>query len=394
MPLLGGGVRRCRCGLNREVLLSSAKIASRQGHLACLTYILAHEPLHLRPDSGLLRSAAVGGQVDCLRRLLSLGAQWQGDEDEQAAMSGNAAALEVCLVGLGARCNWDSAMIEATKLQSLECMQALYRFGYEQRRSLDGSFHPVVLAVSGGCVQCVEYALDRSGMPSVEHLDTAEAARAGKEMLQKVWEIGALHGLAFHPDTALEAARMGHVGALRYALQQGAPLDLMTFKISIQNGFEECLECAHKHATKKGFPEGYSDPLTLWDLWPETDDVAVLKYVFAHMGSLWTNAVAGCTAEAMANVARKLTEDPLCVENSPVNWEIVLLVARVLKTRLPRPLHELVRVRRERAAALAGVFYRFKQRHGPHSAALRNVLPDLSADVGLKIAVMAHLVPE
>jgi hypothetical protein len=364
-----------------------ASTAASRGHLPCLTLVLQQTGLHLEPHNRLLGDAAEGGHIDCLKWLDEAGSPWNGDEDVLAAESGSGQALEFCLKRLYPSCNWDEAMDAATQVQSLECMQALYAFFYELKRSREGKFPPVVLAVSGGCVRCVEYALDRSGRPSVEHLDTAAAARAGEEMLRKVVEIGEPDGLAFHPDTTLEAARKGHVGALQYALERKAALDIRTFEISIRNGSVECLKCAHMHTSLEG--------LELKDLKLHTTNLDVLKYVFAHMGPLWTNAVAVSTAEDFSKNYICLAQDPQGVRGVRVRWQMALLLARVLKIRLPAPLDELVRVRRERAAAFASVFWKagfLTKKNLNRPSALIDVLGRTPVDVRQLIASQAHLV--
>jgi hypothetical protein len=82
-----------------------------------------------------------------------------------------------------------------------------------------------------------------------------------------------------------------------------------------------------------------------------------------------------------------------------VDWQmvqVVLYLARKLKHGLPHPLGELVAARRERAAALAGVFFkagRMARKRSPSpSGALWDAVGRLPSELQERIASQAHLI--
>eukprot|EP00884_Botryococcus_braunii_P018422 jgi/Botrbrau1/5263/Bobra.0172s0122.1 len=119
----------------------------------------------------------------------------------------------------------------------------------------------------------------------------------------------------------------------------------------------ECLRCLHEHARAAGIPEKCRRPSERAFTGPSWGDspgppLAVLRYVCDDVGPAWATPL-------LESIAKKLAGWLVEAEgwrSHCGDWHMVLYLGRKLKQGLPAPLRELVAVRPERAAALAGVF--------------------------------------
>ncbi len=118
----------------------------------------------------------------------------------------------------------------------------------------------------------------------------------------------------------------------------------------------------------------------------------VLRYVCKHMGPAWADPLLASTAQWLEQKTLHGRLD--CAKH----WQMVLYLGRKLKDGLPHRLGEMVAVRRERSAALAGVFFQAGQLaqesgHSP-SGALCAAMGRLPSELRRCIAFQAHLVLE
>eukprot|EP00884_Botryococcus_braunii_P021783 jgi/Botrbrau1/8289/Bobra.0251s0018.2 len=365
--------------------LDAAMNAAHSGHLECLRNIIQLHPDLLHDD--LLHHAAVGGSLACLDFLNQAGCIWEGYEAVSAAGSGRAEALRFCLqrsLDHLESLDWDVAMEEAIAAGSPDCMQALYEYGY-QCPPADDDRHPARLAIEHISLACLQLAIQISGPPQLGSLDFARAARGGLEMLQLVHELGG----TLDSGTAWCAAGAGQAGALRYALRHGAPLDDDTLGTAMKAGSVECLECVFQHCIAVGFPANYHQPPS--HLFSPREGVTPcfrkLRYVCEAMRPAWVQQFLTHAAGSLARSKKKGGKDW---------WKMCLYVAKRMEGPLPRPLDELVRVRRERAGALAGVFYKAKklaQAGAPSpSLALWRAMDRVPLELRERIAFEAHLI--
>eukprot|EP00884_Botryococcus_braunii_P021265 jgi/Botrbrau1/7822/Bobra.9_2s0003.1 len=400
--------------------------AAEGAQLECLQYLLDLDPslveLPLLSYTVRGREASPGTIMDCLEFLQGRGCQWSADGSEMkaAAWTGRGEVLQYCLERGQGR-GWQEAMHTALSYGSLECMQVLYDNGYERHRLQHGWRHPAAAALrygrekpNGKVLECLRLAVQRSGKVDPKELSTHGAFCAGDDVLRYVIELGAP---LEESGVAKFAAAEGRVELLRDVLAKGAPLTTEAFECAItanklRRGFGcdkygwagsgrwlECLQCLCEHARAAGFPEGCGRPSEIafagqdWEF--PVPSLAVLQYVCDHMGPTWAAPVVQATALNLAGRVREAMK----YSNSaarPVDWQVVLYLARKLGAFLPDPLGELVAVRRERAAALAGAFFKagqLAQKSGPApSAALWNAMARLPLELWQRIAFQAHLV--
>eukprot|EP00884_Botryococcus_braunii_P003816 jgi/Botrbrau1/13435/Bobra.0082s0039.1 len=207
-----------------------------------------------RPD--LFNAAAQGGSLACLDFLERAGCAWDRCAATcSAASSGSSEALRYCLQRSGEQLgegDWDYAMDVAVRAGSLDCMQALYDYGYQFRGPVSYR-HPAYHAIRHKRLACAHLAVQLSGPPQIGERLVRWAALGGKELLQLV------HGLGGTVDSGIAqmAAFAGQAGALRYALQHGAPLSMDTFGAALKEGSVECVKCAFEHGLDVGFPADY-----------------------------------------------------------------------------------------------------------------------------------------
>eukprot|EP00884_Botryococcus_braunii_P018384 jgi/Botrbrau1/5229/Bobra.0172s0092.1 len=389
--------------------------AALKAQLECLKYLLDLDPaLVHQPFLAILlclNEAKPETQVSSLECLLHHGFQWSAD-GHQISAADSQGVLRYCLERLPVKA-WDSAMLFSVKRGSPESMQLLYDAGYEQHRSREPSRHPAVYVVEQVMYlprrtarECLSLAVSRSGVPDVRHLDTACAVQWGEDILRYVREAG----VPFTIETTNAAARKGNVGALRYALENRAPWDATTFAAVITFSCRpsrvntemcpdwlECLRCLHEHSRAAGLPDkcgGPSEGAFAGPSWGDSPgpSLAVLRYVCDDVGPAWATPLLESTAKKLIGWV---------VENEgwrshQVDWQMVLYLGRKLKQGLPAPLCELVAVRRERAAALAGVFFKAGRlaqgRCHPRMLARCGAMARLPLELRERIASQAHLI--
>eukprot|EP00884_Botryococcus_braunii_P002185 jgi/Botrbrau1/11968/Bobra.0115s0004.1 len=382
-------LERVGCGERRWALES----AVRSGHLQ-ICQCLVHLDPRLLQHPYLFHAAARGGSLPCLDFLQRAGCPWAGDELISAAGSGSLVAVRYCLQRCGDNLQssvLESAMCQAIKARSPECMQALYDCGY-LFPAAERDYHPALNAIMHGSSECLPLAIQFAGRPQFREGFVAWAAGRGEEMLQLV------HGLwgKLESYVAEQAASAGQVGALRYALQHGAPLSMITFGAAVEGGSVECLKCAFEHGLAFGFRADHSQSLGHFlrsarlsrrHSEPVTLRFGMLRYICEVMGHDWVQQFLPHAAWSLARSELKGGKD---------GWKECLYMAQRLEGPLPSLLDELVRVRRERAGALAGVFYKAKKlaQAGGRSPwlALWGVMERVPVDMRERIAFEAHLI--
>eukprot|EP00884_Botryococcus_braunii_P011271 jgi/Botrbrau1/20144/Bobra.0173s0046.1 len=374
----------------------AARGAAWGGHLECLKLALEKGA---RVESDLLCDAAAGGNLDILAYLDEAGCTWTGEEAVFAVEAGDPEVLAFCLRHAQPQdaIDWHCAMLCAMRAKSLECVQLLYDYGYEQHRSREPREHPALLAVQDGNVACLRLAVQRSGQPDHEPWPTEVAARSGEDMLRCVWEMGG----RISKDTALEGIHASQVGALRFAFQVGAPCTMEMIRAAIAANSPECLRCVCEQVRVVGLPQGYDKPATgYWNV-PRDLDPAIVQYIANDVDPLLSHPVMVATAEGYAFKARTTTWDHTSCGGEDgivgIAWRTALLLARWFgREPMPEHLHRLVAVRRERAAALAGAFYmagKLAREETPSpSLPLWRALAALPSELRERIAFQAHLV--
>eukprot|EP00884_Botryococcus_braunii_P004749 jgi/Botrbrau1/14275/Bobra.0368s0007.1 len=340
-----------------------ASLAASNGHWECLQFLISaarsgqlqilQKLVDLDPDllhsPSFFEAAAQGGSLDCLDFLMRAGCTWDKQAAASAARSGNSEALRKCLLlsrDTFQERDWKDAMREAISSGSPDCMQALYECGY-QSPAADSSDHPARLAIFYTSLPCLRLAVELSGEPQLSSEYTMFAARGGEEMLRLVHEqVGTMYSSA-----AEDASHAGQVGALQYALRHGAHLSVETLAHAISGGSVECLKYAFEHGLRIGFPAEYSQWSSRHFRLHRWEDVTryfkVLRYVCEVMRPRWTQQFLTQAAGQLARSKWKRGKDV---------WKVCLYIASRINDSLPPPLDELVRVRRERAKALAGSF--------------------------------------
>eukprot|EP00884_Botryococcus_braunii_P000241 jgi/Botrbrau1/10217/Bobra.0362s0007.1 len=330
---------------------AAAEKAARAGHYECLRYIMSHaEGL---TKTGLLLAAAEGGSLECMKHLLECGVQWDHNlpwkEAWHAARGGHSPVLAYCL----ARCphqDLHKIMRQAISSKSTACMEVLYRHGY--KAVTDPHQHPALLAISSCSIECLEVALQRSGPPDPDLLDTAAAAWAGEAMLERIHGLGGV--ISYR--TVLAAAKAGNAGALRYALQHKRTIHIAAVVAAFRSSSLACLQLLHKHPHRLSVQQHGNKPLKHHSRQCRPS-LAVLRYMCEHM---YPNALPHHKErykEQLDFAASELLKG-LKVHGGlkPNEWLKVLCLARCLPT-LPQPLHKMVKVHRERAVALANCFF-------------------------------------
>eukprot|EP00884_Botryococcus_braunii_P013827 jgi/Botrbrau1/22445/Bobra.0091s0047.1 len=392
--------------------------AAETAQLECLKYLLDLEPGlvqlpllertafgPLTPINGMAlsrwRKANAGASVACMEFLQRAGCQWRADGRELLSALGRPQVLRYCLEHMEP-IPWGT--IWETCRCSVECLQHLYDAGYEQHRRQDPRFHPALKAVGwadrpplqSDILPRLQLAVRCSGAPDARLFDMVGMVRAGVDVLRYVLELGA----PFSVQATNAAAGDGLLAVLQYMLENGAPWDASTFEQAIWPGVSvPCLRCLLQHARTAGCPERYQRPSEgafarrrRPHKFQQIPSLEVLQYVFNHMGPAWADPLLESTARDLAywvqrKSARKAWE---------VDWQCVLYLARKLKTSLPHPLGELVAVRRERAAALAGAFFKAgklaRESSHPRSGALWGSMARLPEELRERIAVQAHLI--
>lgn len=107
-----------------------------------------------------------------------------------------------------------------------------------------------------------EIAFQYSGVPPLTGLDTASAAARGEAMLRYVHGLGG----ALNKWTVRVAARWGQVGALRYAVQNGAPWDRSTLVAAVEGDSLDCLRYTHEAGCPLHLPSRAPFRAAAWSL--------------------------------------------------------------------------------------------------------------------------------
>jgi hypothetical protein len=272
----------------------------------------------------------------------------------QAARSGDPKRLRSAL-NRKEPSSWDYVMDSAVWSGSLECVKVLYEKGYEQHRYRRPHNHPAVFAVRHGQLEILRFVVDCSGPPppGMKGLYCPVGPRGGVEMLQYVRELGCV----FNASTATIAACQGNLEALRYLHMCGAPWDCKTLFAAVQGGSLPCLEYAHMH----GCPQEVEvDPMFHICAAPS---LPVLRYVCEHMDSAFTAKVLEVAASDLnSKVCHwRFGWGVWILDNERgigLDWPLVLYVGRKLGAALPEGLAEAIATQKQRAAALAGVFWK------------------------------------
>eukprot|EP00884_Botryococcus_braunii_P021156 jgi/Botrbrau1/7724/Bobra.0159s0156.1 len=347
---------------------------------------------------------------------------------EIAARKGHLETLQFWfhnLPHIGNYWNWDDLMYSAITSKCVESMQLLYNLGYERHRSQSARQHPAIIALLFGCLRGMQLALNFSGDPPVDPQDletlgptllTWNAAIFGEDILQTVCGWGGTCDM----QTPEEAARASQAGALRFALEKGAPLHMKTVLAAIQVNSLECLQCAYQHVSTVGLPEGYDitsiqshgtgvrnrDPAyrsywsgTLKSYCPVNGlNPDILKYIASDVAPNMSCPILTWLAQGFAGSPTWLhgPHGINCVVQV-VDWWTVLFLARHLRQdAMPEPLRGMVASRSERAAALAGVCWRAGRLAESNQPSpflpLWRAIGKLPGELRERIAFEAHLV--
>jgi hypothetical protein len=283
----------------------------------CVTYVLTHILMEALGEFGSMKAIRLlsTGLPDALRNLVdNLNPDW-----------------------------WDEAMSDAIEEGNLEFLKLLYNKGYNLHRSNDPEDHPAHHALRCGWLEGLRFVVERSGPPE-GWLDCASAVKGGVEMLRYVRELGGV----LDGRTTRAAARQGDLEALRFAHACGARWNSRTIAAAVEAGSLPCLEYAHTH----GCPTDHDYALA--EAPHCANGLAVLRYVCEHMDPTWAAKVLERTARAIVRLARVKVAFLL-------DWQLVLFLGRKLGAAMPEALAEAVAARKERAAALAGVFWKAEQ---------------------------------
>eukprot|EP00884_Botryococcus_braunii_P006170 jgi/Botrbrau1/15554/Bobra.0273s0006.1 len=363
----------------------AAESAAWSGQLQILQNLVEQDP-QLLQDSYFFDAAAQGGSLACLEFLEHAGCPWHENEVISAAESGSLEALHYCVQRSRDNlqsCDLGYVMMNAICARSPECMQAVYDYGY-QWSPAESTRHPASIAIWENSLACLQLAVKLSGPPQITRGTVLRAAEIGEEMLRLVHELGG----TLDSEAAEWAAEAGQAGALQYALQHGAPLSMRTFGGAVEGGSVECLKCAFEHGLAVGLPTDYHRPSEYLFLSPGsvTPSFRMLRYVCEVMRPAWVQLF--------------LEHDSLLelqmLERGKHWWMMRLYMAKRMEGPLPWPLDKLVRMRRQRAGALAGVFYKAKklaQAGAPSpSLALWGAMDRVPLELRERIAFEAHLI--
>jgi hypothetical protein len=283
---------------------------------------------------------------------------------EAAAESGNPDALR-CALDREEHPNWYFLIKLAIGSGSLDCVKVLYDKGYEQHRSQDPIWHPALVALHYGHLEILRFVVDHSSPPDPELGGYyISGAVKGVEMLQYVQELGCV----FNGDTLASAASFGNLEALRYLHKSGAPWNSKTLVGALWAGSLPCLEYAHMHGCPQEDEEDWEDR----DYWVDeftAPMLPVLRYVCDHMDPAFAAKVLKYIAVTLAEA--RLYQEPQLWEKE-LDWPVVLYLGRELGTALPEALAEARANQQERAAALAGVFWKADKWQRAEEARLLN----------------------
>eukprot|EP00884_Botryococcus_braunii_P014235 jgi/Botrbrau1/22812/Bobra.0132s0136.1 len=344
-----GGHVSCLEILHRRHCLHAyraALAAAENGHLRCLQWAMRSR--NLAPGRDLLEAASAAGSLECVQYLEFC---WRGRE-RWRWYAHHATEPQVLAVGLKRlpRYAWDSVMESQVFSGQHHCMELMYSRGYQVG---ERQIYKAIIAMACCRLECLKVVVKYSGVPPRELLDMAVAAKAGEAMLRYVHELGGT--IKF--ETALAAAEAGQAGALRYALNQGAPNHMGAIEAAFRGGSSECLQLLHEHPRMPQVAEHAAELDEEMNRWREKywgrdlprPTLEVLRYMCEHMDIKGTPEY----MELLRKGARGLEERAFY----GVDWQSVLYLARNLPGPLPGSLEAMAVVLKERAAALAHVFF-------------------------------------
>jgi hypothetical protein len=266
-----------------------------------------------------------------------------------AARSGNPDALCHAL-DMGEPLSWDDIMREAVRSGSLDCAKVLYNKGYEQHRSPQPGLHPAVFSVRSTQLEILRFVVERSGPPRADQLYSFYAVKGGVEMLKYVRELGCV----FNEQTTAAGTSLGDLEALRYLHMIGAPWDFRTLAAAVRADSLPCLEYAHTHGCPQEVKE---DELLLGDH-SGAHSLPVLRYVCEHMDPRFGLRSLKHTSIFLVNELDFRWRYATKHWDKGIDWPIVLYLVRKLGVASPKVLTEARARHMERAAALAGAFWK------------------------------------
>jgi hypothetical protein len=169
-------------------------------------------------------------------------------------------------------------------------------------------------------------------------------------MLQYVQELGCV----FNARTVGAAARRGDLEALRYLHGIGTPWNSWTLAAAVQADSLPCLVYAHTHCCPQ------NDQGKWFFYSSRACSLPVLRYVCDHMDPAFAAKVVDWTSDVLSHQIewRRWASKPW---EEGLDWPLVLYLGRKLGPALPAVLAEAKATQAERAAALAGVFWKAKK---------------------------------
>jgi hypothetical protein len=314
-------------------------------------------------------------------------------EAREAAQSGNPYVLRNALDQQEPNC-WDAIMYAAIKSGRLDCVKDLYDKGYEQYHLVHPVNLPAVYATLHGNLEILRFVVDRSGLPVPLEDICISAVSGGVEMLQYVRQLGCV----FDEKTTQAAARHGDLEALRYLHMSGVPWNSWTLAAAIWAKSLPCLKFAHMH----GCPQEDEERGTQ----VEVKSLPVLQYVCEHMDPAFAAKTLEFTASHLDNRVRP--GRPQEYWENELEWPLVSYLGRKLGAALPNAVAKVVATRKERAAALAGVFWKARKQLNEEETRLRrkeaaggaraqrlalwDAMARVPKELQERIAVEAHLI--
>jgi hypothetical protein len=177
------------------------------------------------------------------------------------------------------------------------------------------------------------------------------AVNGGMEMLQYVRELGCV----FDERTTSAAANQGNLEALRYLHMTGVPWKSCTLVAAVRANSLACLAYAHMHGCPQ---EGLQEYWRFHDA--QTRSLPILRYVCEHFDPALAARVLEDTADYLSHHVVFLRRVYEQWENG-VDWPLVLYLGKKQGVVLPKALADARATWMERAAALAGVFWKAKK---------------------------------
>jgi hypothetical protein len=246
--------------------------------------------------------------------------------------------------------SWDDVMRDVVCSGSLDCVEVLYDRGYEQHRSPDPWLHPAVISVWARRLEILRFVVEWSGPPRADKLDGAAAVGGGVEMLKYVRELGCV----FDEKATEAAAYRGDLEVLRYLHMIEAPWDFRTPGAAVLADSLPCLEYAHMHGCPQEFKQVSPGRFHVF----RPDSLPVLQYVCEHMDPEFRSRILKHMIIYLVGRLDSRRYFPTEPWDEGLDWPMVLYLVRKLGLASPKILTEARARHMERAAALAGVFWK------------------------------------